>query len=111
MSLSGGGGGGAPLFPLLLPRVVDPLWHLVDVPRDEDAEIQALEREQRARWMAVAKTFSDAVPVGKATQVRRNTKINQGTIRGQIYKFLAELCLLACLFVLTGSSQGSQLFT
>ncbi len=84
MSLSGGGGGGAPLFPLLLPRVVDPLWHLVDVPRDEDAEIQALEREQRARWMAVAKTFSDAVPVGKATQVRRNTKIYQGTRRTDI---------------------------
>ena len=41
--------GMSPLFPSLLPRQADPLWHRVDLPRDEDAELTKMEKENEER--------------------------------------------------------------
>ena len=37
------------MFPSLLPRQADPLWHRVDLPRDEDAELTKMEKENEDR--------------------------------------------------------------
>ena len=37
------------MFPSLLPRQADPLWHRVDLPRDEDAELTKMEKENEER--------------------------------------------------------------
>ena len=57
--------GMSPLFPSLLPRQADPLWHRVDLPRDEDAELTKMEKENEDRM----KGF---------TQVLRNTSGGRG---------------------------------
>ena len=56
-----------PLFPSLLPRAVDPLWHRVDEPKDEDAELTRLEKEHENG----IKNISEKVyqpPIGKTSQ-------------------------------------------
>ena len=56
-----------PLFPSLLPRAVDPLWHRVDEPKDEDAELTRLEKEHEN----AIKNISEKVyqpPIGKTSQ-------------------------------------------
>ena len=41
--------GMSPGFPSLLPRQADPLWHRVDLPKDEDAELTKMEKENEER--------------------------------------------------------------
>merc|ERR1719493_119937 len=57
-----------PLLPSLLPRLVDPLWHKVDQPRDENLELTRLEREQEQRLKAITKSYMDVPPIGKTNQ-------------------------------------------
>ena len=38
-----------PLFPSLMPRLVDPLWFKVDAPQDENAELTKLEKEHAGK--------------------------------------------------------------
>jgi hypothetical protein len=54
-----------PLLPSLMPRLVDPLWHKVDEPKDENLELTRLEREQEARMKAITKSYMDVPPIGK----------------------------------------------
>merc|ERR1712088_1129165 len=56
-----------PLFPSLLPRPVDALWHRVDEPKDEDAELSRLEQEHENSIKNIAeKTYPP--PIGKTSQ-------------------------------------------
>ena len=56
-----------PLFPSLLPRPVDALWHRVDEPKDEDAELSRLEKEHENSIKNIAeKTYPP--PIGKTSQ-------------------------------------------
>ena len=59
--------GGQPLFPSLLPRQVDPLWHRVDVPKDEDAELAKLEKDYET-WMKSYTKRSLQPPIGTQNQ-------------------------------------------
>ena len=56
-----------PLFPSLLPTPVDPLWHKVDVPKDEDAELARLEKEYEQTMKNLTKK-SHQPPIGTANQ-------------------------------------------
>ena len=56
-----------PLFPSLLPRPVDPLWHRVDEPKDEDAELARLEKEHET-WIKNIAEKSYQAPIGKTSQ-------------------------------------------
>jgi len=40
----------------------------VDAPRDEDAELRRLEREQEAAMRAIGRSMSDSIPIGKTTK-------------------------------------------
>ncbi len=53
-----------PLLPSLLPRLVDPLWHKVDEPKDENLELTKMEKEQEQKMKAITKSFSDIQPIG-----------------------------------------------
>ena len=63
-------GAAQPLFPSLLPRQADPLWHEVDIPKDEDAELSKAEKEFEL-WM---KSYTKRVnqlqqpPIGTQSQ-------------------------------------------
>jgi hypothetical protein len=54
-----------PLFPSLTPRLVDPLWHRVDVAKNEDAELEKLEKEQEAFVKAVKEKDYHLTPIGE----------------------------------------------
>ena len=56
-----------PLFPSLMPRQVDPLWHEVDVPKDEDAELTKLEKDHEAYMKSYTKR-SLQPPIGTQSQ-------------------------------------------
>jgi len=58
-----------PLFPSLLPRQVDPLWHEVDVAKDEDAELAKLEKDHET-WMKsfTSKRSQGQPPIGTQSQ-------------------------------------------
>nr|ACO13118.1 C11orf51 homolog [Lepeophtheirus salmonis] len=54
-----------PFFPSLLPRLTDPLWHRVDAPKDEEAELSRLENE-RAQWIkGISERYGEMAPIGK----------------------------------------------
>lgn len=38
-------------FPILTPRILDPKWFSADCPRDEEAELLAMEQEHQ-RWVS-----------------------------------------------------------
>ena len=46
-----------PLFPSLMPRLVDPLWFKVDAPQDENAELTKLEKEHAGKCRALYVPF------------------------------------------------------
>ncbi len=54
-----------PLFPSLVPRLVDPLWHKVDVAKNEDAELEKLEKEQENLIKNVKEKDYHLTPIGK----------------------------------------------
>ena len=54
-----------PLFPSLVPRLVDPLWHKVDVAKNEDAELEKLEKEQENIIKNVKEKDYHLTPIGK----------------------------------------------
>jgi len=54
-----------PLFPSLMPRLVDPLWFRVDVPKNEDFELEKLEKEYEITLKNVKEKDSNLAPVGK----------------------------------------------
>lgn len=47
-----------------MPRLVDPLWHAVDQPKNEEAELTALEKMYDERLEAIAKGSKDVTPIG-----------------------------------------------
>ena len=54
-----------PLFPSLMPRLVDPLWFKVDTPQDENAELTKLEKEH-ADWLkSIGERDTALLPIGK----------------------------------------------
>ena len=57
-----------PLFPSLLPRPVDPLWHKVDAPKDEDAELTKLEKEHDNWKKNIEEKTYQHPPIGKTSQ-------------------------------------------
>lgn len=58
----------SPLYPSLMPRLVDPLWFKSDVPQDENVELSKVEKEH-AEWL---KSIGDKeigfLPIGKTGQ-------------------------------------------
>ncbi|XP_059612781.1 anaphase-promoting complex subunit 15 [Phlebotomus argentipes] len=55
-----------PFFPRLTPPITHSIWFDVDAPRDEDAEITALEEIQNDQNYALTQVASDISPLGKA---------------------------------------------
>jgi hypothetical protein len=60
-------GASTPLFPSLMPRLVDPLWFKVDVPQDEDIELSRLEKEHQAWIKSIGDRDSSVLPIGMRT--------------------------------------------
>ena len=54
-----------PLFPSLTPRLVDPLWHKVDVAKNEDLELEKLEKEQENFVKSIKEKDYHLTPIGK----------------------------------------------
>ncbi|GAB0096255.1 hypothetical protein DMENIID0001_117380 [Sergentomyia squamirostris] len=55
-----------PFFPKLTPSITHNIWFDADVPRDEEAEIAALEEMQNEQNYLLAEAASDLPPLGKA---------------------------------------------
>ena len=56
-----------PLFPSLTPRLVDPQWFSVDAPKDENSELEKLEKEHASSLKAVAEKDITVLPIGELT--------------------------------------------
>eukprot|EP00096_Caligus_rogercresseyi_P011369 TRINITY_DN4451_c0_g1_i1.p2 TRINITY_DN4451_c0_g1~~TRINITY_DN4451_c0_g1_i1.p2 ORF type:complete len:118 (+),score=59.71 TRINITY_DN4451_c0_g1_i1:47-400(+) len=54
-----------PFFPSLLPRLTDPLWHRVDTPKDEEAELSRLENETAQWFKGISERYGEITPIGK----------------------------------------------
>uniref|UniRef100_A0A1L8DSY9 Putative ubiquitin-protein ligase/hyperplastic discs protein n=1 Tax=Nyssomyia neivai TaxID=330878 RepID=A0A1L8DSY9_9DIPT len=55
-----------PFFPKLTPPITHSIWFDVDVPRDEEAEITALEELQNEQNYLLTQAANDLPPLGKA---------------------------------------------
>ncbi|XP_014251531.1 anaphase-promoting complex subunit 15B [Cimex lectularius] len=54
-----------PLFPDLVPRIIDPLWFSVDSPCNDETELIQLEHEHK-NWLAkITQKDADILPIGK----------------------------------------------
>merc|ERR1711863_91182 len=56
-----------PLFPSLMPRLVDPLWFKVDAPQDENAELTKLEKEHSDWLKSIGERDTALLPIGKTS--------------------------------------------
>ncbi|GAB6021947.1 Anaphase-promoting complex subunit 15 [Chamberlinius hualienensis] len=52
-------------FPVLLPRIVDPLWFSADKPCDHENELVKMEEEHQKHLTSIAQKGSDIIPIGK----------------------------------------------
>ncbi|GFN83824.1 anaphase-promoting complex subunit 15 [Plakobranchus ocellatus] len=57
-----------PFFPSSLPKVGDPLWFNVDKPRDDENELNLLEKRHQAWMDAIAQKDINIVPIGKSSE-------------------------------------------
>ncbi|KAL0275806.1 UNVERIFIED_CONTAM: hypothetical protein PYX00_003546 [Menopon gallinae] len=55
----------SPLFPDLMPKMVDPLWFSVDKPVNDDTELTQLEHEHTTWLNSISQKNCDVVPIGK----------------------------------------------
>ena len=60
-------GASSPLQPSLMPRLVDPLWLRVDVPRDENSELTKMEKEHHEWLKSLGERDLGLLPIGKTT--------------------------------------------
>ena len=55
----------SPLYPSLMPRLVDPLWFKSDVPQDENMELSKVEKEHSEWLKSVGEKEIGFPPIGK----------------------------------------------
>ena len=53
-----------PLFPSLMPRLVDPLWFKSDVPEDENIELSKMEKEHSEWLKSIGEKDTNLIPIG-----------------------------------------------
>ncbi|CAH0699194.1 unnamed protein product [Spodoptera exigua] len=53
-------------FPVLTPRLVDPLWFNADSPCDEETELTALEQANQLWLNSIGQQYMKRAPLGKA---------------------------------------------
>ena len=53
-----------PLYPSLMPRLVDPLWFKSDVPIDENVELSRLEKEHSEWLKSIGEKDTGLLPIG-----------------------------------------------
>ncbi|PZC71133.1 anaphase-promoting complex subunit 15B [Helicoverpa armigera] len=53
-------------FPVLTPRLVDPLWFNADSPCDEETELSALEQANQHWLNSIGQQYMKRAPLGKA---------------------------------------------
>ncbi|CAD0195621.1 unnamed protein product [Chrysodeixis includens] len=53
-------------FPVLTPRLVDPLWFNADSPCDEETELSALEQANQNWLNSIGQQYMKRAPLGKA---------------------------------------------
>lgn len=56
-----------PLYPSLMPRLVDPLWFKSDVPQDENVELSKLEKEHSEWLKSIGEKDTGLLPIGKTS--------------------------------------------
>ena len=56
-----------PLFPSLMPRLVDPLWFRSDVPQDENVELSRMEKEHSEWLKSIGNRENEMLPIGKTS--------------------------------------------
>ncbi|XP_059085193.1 anaphase-promoting complex subunit 15B-like [Tigriopus californicus] len=56
------------IMPIQRPRMVDPIWHSVDLARNEDADLAILEQENKERFKKFKTNYSDIPPIGRSSQ-------------------------------------------
>ncbi|XP_065169679.1 anaphase-promoting complex subunit 15B isoform X2 [Atheta coriaria] len=54
-----------PLFPKLMPKLIDSEWLNVDQPCDDESEVSQLEREHQAWLLSIQQRNMDLLPIGK----------------------------------------------
>ena len=57
-------GASNPLFPSLMPRLVDPLWLKTDVPQDENQELKKLETDHVMWLRSLGEKDLNLLPIG-----------------------------------------------
>ena len=64
--------GSQPLTPSLMPKLVDPLWYKidVDVAKNEDAELERLEKEQESFVKSIKEKDCHLTPIGKVHMIQ-----------------------------------------
>ena len=55
----------SPLYPSLMPRLVDPLWFKSDVPQDENVELSKVEKEHSDWLKSIGEKEIGFPPIGK----------------------------------------------
>ncbi|KAF0752098.1 anaphase-promoting complex subunit 15 [Aphis craccivora] len=67
---------GIPIFPTMIPNIVNPLWFSVDEPKNEDTELLRIESIHQNWLLTLTNKINDKdfpVPIGKtATEVMIN---------------------------------------
>ena len=82
-----------PLFPSLTPRLVDPLWHRVDAAKNEDAELEKLEKEQMNNVKAVKEKDYHLTPIGNFLYFLLRIIVLNKFIGPQLYIVFYSPCL------------------
>ena len=54
----------SPLYPSLMPRLVDPLWFKSDVPQDENVELSKVEKEHTEWLKSIGDKEIGFLPIG-----------------------------------------------
>ena len=54
----------SPLYPSLMPRLVDPLWFKSDVPQDENVELSKVEKEHSDWLKSIGEKEIGFPPIG-----------------------------------------------